>query len=93
MAFGYKHLDSISKPSGVFTHAIKYFCSKATKAMYCIRRGYISDCLNILHVLRMFEMCVKQILSLKLEQNPCRDLVVRTPAWLFGGREFQSRPG
>ena len=41
-----KYLGIIFKPSGVFSHAIKYLYNKALKAMFCVRRALKAESIN-----------------------------------------------
>ena len=58
----YKYLGIIFKPSGTFSHAIKYLCNKANKAAFCIRKALFSDKMNVQLYLKLYENCVKPIL-------------------------------
>ena len=58
----YKYLGVIFKPSGVFSHAIKYLYNKALKAMFCVRRALKAESINTELYLTIYEHCVKPIL-------------------------------
>ena len=42
----YKNLGIYFRSSGVFTQGIIYLCNKALKAIFCIRKALMSDCMN-----------------------------------------------
>ena len=58
----YKYLGIIFKPSGVFSHAIKYSYNKALKATFCVRRALKAESINTELYLTIYEHCVKPIL-------------------------------
>ena len=58
----YKYLGIIFKPSGVFSHAIKYLYNEALKATFCVRRGLKAESINTELYLTIYENCVKPIL-------------------------------
>ena len=58
----YKYLGIIFKPSGVFSHAIKYLYNKALKATFCVRRALKAESINTELYLTIYEHCVKPIL-------------------------------
>ena len=58
----YKYLGIIFKPSGVFSHAIKYLYNKALKATFCVRRALKTERINTELYLIIYEHCVKPIL-------------------------------
>ena len=67
----YNYSGILLKPSGVFSHAIK-----AMKAIFCIRKQLVSDRLNVLQNIKLFETCVRQIL-LYCSELTSTDVVVR----------------
>ena len=67
----YKYLGILFKPSRVFSHTIK-----AMKAIFCIRKQLVSDRLNVLQHIKLFETCVRQIL-LYCSELTSTDVVVR----------------
>ena len=58
----YKYLGIIFKPSGVFSHAIKYLYNKALKATFCVRRAFKAESINTELYLTIYEHCVKPVL-------------------------------
>ena len=58
----YKYLGILFKPSGTFSHAIRYLCNKSYKAAFCIRKALFSDKMNVQLYLKLYEHCVKPIL-------------------------------
>ena len=58
----YKYLGIRFKPSGVFSHAIKYLYNKALKATFCFSRAHKAESINADLYLTIYEHCVKPIL-------------------------------
>ena len=58
----YKYLGIYFRSSGVFTQGIKYLCNKALKAIFCIRKALMSDCMNTGLYVTLYNHCVKPIL-------------------------------
>ena len=57
----YKFLGVLFKPSVMFSHAIKLLSNKAMKAIFCIRKQLVSDRLNVLQHIKLFETYVRPI--------------------------------
>ena len=51
----YKYLRVLFKPSGAFSHAIKFLSDKAMKAIFCIRKQLVSDRLNVLQHIKLLK--------------------------------------
>ena len=58
----YTYLGIIFKPSGIFSHAIKYLYNKALKAMFCVRQALKAESINTELYLTIYEHCIKPIL-------------------------------
>ena len=58
----YKYLGIYFRSSGIFTQGIKYLCNKALKAIFCIKKALISDCMNTGLYVTLYNHCVKPIL-------------------------------
>ena len=58
----YKYLGIKFKPSGVFSHAVKYLYNKALKATFCVRRALKAESINTESYLTSYEHCIKPIL-------------------------------
>ena len=58
----YKYLGIYFRSSGIFTQCIKYLCNKALKAIFCIKKALISDCMNTGLYVTLYNHCVKPIL-------------------------------
>ena len=58
MAGEYKCSGVLFKPSGVFSHAIKPLSDK----VFCIRKQLVSDRLNVLQHMKLFETCGRPFL-------------------------------
>ena len=60
----------------MFSNAIKLLSEKAMKAIFCIRKQLVSDRLNVLQHIKLFETCVRPIL-LYCSELTSIDVVVR----------------
>ena len=58
----YNYLGIYFRSSGVFTQGIKYLCNKVLKAIFCIRKALMSDCMNTGLYMTLYNHCVKPIL-------------------------------
>ena len=58
----YTYLSIYFRSSGVFTLGIKYLCNKALKAIFCIKKALMLDCMNTGLCATLYNYCIKQIL-------------------------------
>ena len=59
----YKYLGILRRASGTFTNAIQYLSNKALKVIFMIRRRFQTEFINAKLLLKLFDACVKPILS------------------------------
>ena len=60
----------------MFSHAIKLLSDKARKTIFCIQKQLVSERLNVLQHIKLFETCVRPIL-LYCSELTSIDVVVR----------------
>ena len=58
----YKYLGIYFRSSGIFTQGIKFLCNKALKAISCIKKALISDCMYTGLYVTLYNHCVMPIL-------------------------------
>ena len=58
----YMHLGIYFRSSDIFTQGIKCLCNKSIKAIFCIKKALISDCMNTGLYVTLYNHCVKPFL-------------------------------